>query len=386
MKRHCMLDEPVGEDTSRRRAVVFVLTLVMATVLIGFAALTIDVGMMYSVKAELQRTADVAALAGVQDLRDADPSSVEVARLTVVEYVARNPLLNHQQALFDPQHGAVFGRATVHEAEGRVDFVPGAAPPNAVKVTVGYDLDYLFAGIFGLRHKIIRATALAAVPPPRTADVVPASLPVPGFGPVDPDIAEQNPGKTSPSEPGDSEEFQPGEEVAVFMFGMGPRQPVHLVLDITDGNGVAELNRLLATEESLGGEREPANVSIGDEFYVWNEGTGNANFGEKLETRLNDYDPYNNTVVMPIIETIEGSRDDNGDLVGKVRIVDFIAVTLTEIREVEVPVPDNPDRFMTISVMYGNVVELFSGEGNGFDTTSGEYTAGSIRTAPQLLM
>jgi hypothetical protein len=172
----------------------------------------------------------------------------------------------------------------------------------------------------------------------------------------------------------------------VFIFGNGPRQPVHLVIDITENSGVAELNRLLATEESLGGEREPADVSIGDEYYVWNEGTGNANFGEKLETRITDYDPYNDTIVMPIIETIEDSRDDDGDLVGKVRIVDFVAVTLTEIRDVEVPVPDNPGRTMTISVMYGNVVELFSGSGNGFDTTSGQYTVGSIRTAPQLIM
>ncbi len=76
----------------------------------------------------------------------------------------------------------------------------------------------------------------------------------------------------------------------------------------------------------------------------------------------------------------------DGDLAGKVRIVDFIAVTLTEIREVEIPVPDDPNRTMTISVMYGDVVELFSGSGSGFDTTSGQYTLGSVRTAPQLLM
>lgn len=52
--------KPGYEDTSRRPGVVMVFTLTLATVLVGFAALTIDVGMMYGIKAELQRTADAA--------------------------------------------------------------------------------------------------------------------------------------------------------------------------------------------------------------------------------------------------------------------------------------------------------------------------------------
>ncbi len=386
MNRRSTFPKPSYEDTSRRPGVVMVFTLTLATVLVGFAALTIDVGMMYGIKAELQRTADAAALAGVQDLRDADPSTVEVARHTVREYVARNTLLNDQRALFDPEHSAVFGRATLDELERRVDFAPGAAPPNAVRVTVAFEMDYLFAGIFGLSHKVIRATALAGVAPPRTADVVPLSLPAPGFGPVDPDIAEQNPGKTSPSEPGDGERFQPGEEVAIFFFGMGPRQPVHLVIDVTDSSGVADLNRLLATEEALGGTREPVDVSIGDEYYVWGEGTGNANFGEKLATRIEDYDTANDTVVMPIIDTLEDTRNADGQLVNKVQVVDFVAVTLTEIREEEVPDPRNPDATMTIRVLYGVVGETVGGWGDGSGTTSGTYTVGSVKTSPQLLM
>lgn len=386
MNHGSTFQKPSYADTSRRPGVVMVFTLTLATVLVGFAALTIDVGMMYGIKAELQRTADAAALAGVQDLRDADPSTVEVARHTVGEYVARNTLLNDQPALFDPERNAVFGRATVDELEGRVDFTPGAAPPNAVRVTVAYDMDYMFAGIFGLSHKVIRATALAAVTAPRTVDVVPIALPAPGFGPVDPDIAEQNPGKAGPSEPGDGERFQPGEEVAVYFFGRGPRQPVHLVIDVTDSNGVADLNRLLATEESLGGTREPVDVSIGDEYYVWGEGSGNGNFGEKLETRINDYDTANNTVIMPIVDTLEDTRNADGRLENKVRVVDFVAVTLTEIREEEVVDPRNPDATMTIRVMYGIVGETVAGWGDGSGTTSGTYTAGSVKTSPQLLM
>ncbi|MHC4697259.1 MAG: pilus assembly protein TadG-related protein [Planctomycetota bacterium] len=123
-----------GVSEPSRRGVVLAFTLVTMTVLLGFAAMTIDVGMMYSIRAELQRTADAAALAAVQDLREADPSTTELARRTVSEYVAHNPILNAQQALFDPHKSVVFGRALVNEAESRVDFTPGVTPPNAVRV------------------------------------------------------------------------------------------------------------------------------------------------------------------------------------------------------------------------------------------------------------
>ena len=386
MNRHFVCHQAGGRDSScSRRGVVLVFTVVLATVLFGFAALTIDVGMMYSIKAELQRTADVATLAAVQDLRDADPSTVELARQTVSEYVVRNPILNAQPVLFEPDRSVIFGRATVDEVAGSVAFAPGATSPNAVQVSVSYNMDYLFAGIFGLKHKAITASAMAATVPPRTVDIVPLSLPVPGFGPVDPDIAVHSPGKTGPSEPADGNRFQPGEEVALFLFGKGVRQPVHLAVDITDSSGVAELNRLLATEEALGGTREPVDVSIGDEYYVWGEGTGNGNFGEKIATRIEDYDTSNDTIVMPIIETCEDSRNVDGELVGKVRVVDFVAVTLTEVREVEVPDPSKPDTTMTISVLYGDVVEVVCGRGDGSGTTSGQYTLGSVKTAPRLL-
>ena len=367
-------------ESNWRRGVVAVLASVMMLMLLGVAALTIDVGLMQLVRAELQRTADAAVLAAVQDLHEEDLTSMDVARATALQFVAKNPVLNGRPVQINGISDIVFGRAALNEAETGVEFVAALMPPNAIRVTVHYNLAYTFARVFGLSSKDISAVAMSAVPPPKTIDIVPISLPVPGFGPVDPDIAEHNPGKTSPSEPENGEQYQVGEEVAVFFFGKGPRQEVHLVLDI-EGNGVSDINNLLATEESLGGEREPFEVSIGDEFYVWGEGTGNGNFGVKLETRLLDDDPDNNTILMPIVEELADTRDANGDLVGKVRIVDFVAVTLTEVREVEVPDPNNPDKTMTIRVMFGIVVEQFTGSGIG----DGEYTLGSVRNAPLLI-
>ena len=56
---------PNGGPTrnSRRRGVVAVLVAVILVTLLGFAALTVDVGAMYNARAELQRSADAAALA-----------------------------------------------------------------------------------------------------------------------------------------------------------------------------------------------------------------------------------------------------------------------------------------------------------------------------------
>ena len=52
------------KKNTRRRAVVAVQVLVLLVVLIGAAALTIDVGAMFNARADLQRTVDAGALAG----------------------------------------------------------------------------------------------------------------------------------------------------------------------------------------------------------------------------------------------------------------------------------------------------------------------------------
>lgn len=53
---------------NRTRGVVAVLTVVMLTMLLGFAALTVDVGYMYNVRGELQHAVDASALAGASAL------------------------------------------------------------------------------------------------------------------------------------------------------------------------------------------------------------------------------------------------------------------------------------------------------------------------------
>ncbi len=69
------------DQPNRRRALVAVQVAVMAPVLLGFAALTIDVGAMYNAKAELQRTADSAALAAASMLAEFAAGDPRIRRL-----------------------------------------------------------------------------------------------------------------------------------------------------------------------------------------------------------------------------------------------------------------------------------------------------------------
>ena len=57
-----------SRDLHRRRGAVAAMVLVMLTVIIGFAALTVDVGTAYNVKADLQHAADASAIAGATAL------------------------------------------------------------------------------------------------------------------------------------------------------------------------------------------------------------------------------------------------------------------------------------------------------------------------------
>lgn len=92
----------VDSGHARRRGAVAALVVVSLVVLLGMAALTIDVGMMYRARAEAQASADSAALAGALRLLDSDrltgsPSMseiIEAARTTAAQYAAMNEVVN----------------------------------------------------------------------------------------------------------------------------------------------------------------------------------------------------------------------------------------------------------------------------------------------------
>ena len=129
------------------------------------AALCVDVGYMFNVRAQLQLTADAAAHAGTLQLPD--------------EYKAFNTALEIARMNY-PNHGTVLRRSDIYPGQWDPEtgvFTAGRLPMNAVRATVrrseqnGNPAGLFFARIFGKHHIDIDAAATAYDPtlPPNFA-------------------------------------------------------------------------------------------------------------------------------------------------------------------------------------------------------------------------
>jgi Putative Flp pilus-assembly TadE/G-like len=156
---------------SERGSVAITVTLAL-TVLLGFAALVVDVGLNWAARASAQTAADSAALAGATRLLADGPAA---AVLTVRDYLNRNvPGL-----VAPPGDLAWVDDGDVSDGEivcwtlpaPPPDPPPGGAancPPgsNALQViTPPIEVDYAFAGVLGERSNEIKARAAAGAGP-----------------------------------------------------------------------------------------------------------------------------------------------------------------------------------------------------------------------------
>jgi Flp pilus assembly protein TadG len=123
-----------------QRGQAMVMSIAFLTVLLGMAALVVDVGSWYRADRHAQLTADAAALAGAQALPD-DPGR---AAALAVEYADKN-------------EGGI--------ANGGVE-LPSA---NRIKVTVERPAPGFFSKLFGIDSVDVRATAAATVGTPSEA-------------------------------------------------------------------------------------------------------------------------------------------------------------------------------------------------------------------------
>ncbi len=135
------------------------------TTMCGFAALTVDVGMMYHGRTELQRTVDAAALAAAAELGDFSNGDAQAnARTTAVEFAIRNRVLNRDVTM-DPEYDVVFGRAYINPATDRYVFEETEVFPNAIRVRASQPAPLYFANIFGLASTTLSAKATAVLIP-----------------------------------------------------------------------------------------------------------------------------------------------------------------------------------------------------------------------------
>lgn len=159
--------------SAARRGVSVVFTVVGLSVLLGFAALAIDVGYAYSVRSQLQRNADAAALAGASVLisdnllseipEDPTPQIIETAR----DYAWANPAGGVQTEIL--LEDIVPGNLP-EPYNPEVPVVPSAyALYNAVQVTsrrtdsINGEIALFFARTLGVDSISLSATATAYV-------------------------------------------------------------------------------------------------------------------------------------------------------------------------------------------------------------------------------
>lgn len=114
-----------------------VLTVLFLTVLLGMAALAIDVGSWYQAKRKLQATADAAALAGAQKL----PGSTDDARALAIEYATT-------------KNGGALD-------DSGVAFSDGVTPHDTINVSLTAPAPGFFSKIFGIDSVTVGARASA---------------------------------------------------------------------------------------------------------------------------------------------------------------------------------------------------------------------------------
>ena len=365
----------------QRRGTALLTAILMMVMLCMLAAVTIDLGFVYGSKSRMQSAADAAALAAVMRIgNDNTAESREEAQAWAIGFANHN-LIGMGDVLVPDD--VVFGAWD----PATETFTEGVATPNAVQVQVrrdGVNADSVggfFMSIFGMSEIPVTTSATATISNASAAEGMPMALRAPDFGSVDPDVSKNNPGKDGPSSPQNGVSFEPGDSVVVAIYGKGSQPPVHLTLDIdAEGAGAAEAD----VKKILKGKTDLVEMQVGDEAYVFNEGTGSASYGEALDDRLNlAADDSGRDIVMPVVGTIAGSRDGDDQLTGKVRIADFVSVHLDETVDVDVVDPDNPTKTIKVKYLMGTITNRRAETSWGGATPSG--AGGGSVSIPELV-
>lgn len=156
-----------------------VFVVMMLAVLMGFAALTIDVGTMYNVKSDLQHAADAAAIAGATALTTDEMMAFRLGADGSDDAFNEINQRVHQISLMNGAIGTQYLTTLAGDIDiGWIDLLSATSPishsqaprfSNAVEVTVrrtsnspNGSLKFLFAPFLGLTETDIVATATAA--------------------------------------------------------------------------------------------------------------------------------------------------------------------------------------------------------------------------------
>lgn len=152
-----------------RKGVFVVIFGLMLVVLMGVSAMSIDMSRIWTMRNELQTSADAAALAGAIQLTPPHDNAYTVDSATA--YALANRAMNDLVTVDSVQLGVW--------DDDLATFTNGAAPPNAVHVVVSHDTNKLIIGMLGIAAPRVkaRATAWANAPVVVANCVKPWSIP-----------------------------------------------------------------------------------------------------------------------------------------------------------------------------------------------------------------
>ncbi|HQR33020.1 MAG TPA: pilus assembly protein TadG-related protein [Blastocatellia bacterium] len=152
----------------RQRGTIMMLTALMITVMIGFLALSIDLGFAFSARGQFQNGIDAAALAGVAATRLTiestypGPQQRAVAEKLAADYAK----LNQVRRYADPGKNDPSPNANdIVLTNGNIQVQASGDELPRVKVDSSIPVPTLFAGMFGLNGFNISAAATATVLP-----------------------------------------------------------------------------------------------------------------------------------------------------------------------------------------------------------------------------
>ena len=174
-------DNRVRNSNWHRRGAIIVLSAGLMIVMMSMLAFSIDVGYMFTMKTELQRAIDSAALAAAGSLVDGE----EVAGQRLVEYLIRNPVgsngftleedeLDEQISQFMQQHADDLEVTVGHWDAEAIDpetgllgrIVPAESIPSTVGVKMQYtNLPLFFAPIIGRNTFSVKSQSIAMYQP-----------------------------------------------------------------------------------------------------------------------------------------------------------------------------------------------------------------------------
>jgi Flp pilus assembly protein TadG len=170
----------IGKSNRKnRKGAISVLAAILAIVLVGMVAFSVDIGYVLSAKEELQRSADATALAAcweyAQRVSSGSTSTVAAtyARGTAIQYAGLNEVTNSPMTLDanssnDPAGDIVFGYISDFSNSASA-FQTSGTNYNAVKVRLHKDenangeVPYFFARVFGMEGQVLHAEATAGI-------------------------------------------------------------------------------------------------------------------------------------------------------------------------------------------------------------------------------